>query len=549
MAGRRGPDSCCCDGVGLAAAGDGNFAAGSNAGLLLAFDVLLLLLYVASLLHAVVAVAARYSIRWDSWVCPGRWPGPYVAVVTAAMLTYTVWSGVVVWLARWLSPDDKAMYQPGSDIGYPPVFVALAQWSVLLIASVVAITGLVAAVSFWRRRSASAGDLIWETAAWQATSPSERPQAPSYLAWRARVCNARWFADIRRWIEFGLGLTTLGATCGVLYVSYVYTVYWLGSDGAFRLGAALAALCVALTVVARAAAVRDRPPQPASMNSEPSIGRRFRLPLGVTGAAVLLVSVIVIGVWINVSLRQLPTRPPTPSVPTWLASVVNEGLASSILTALPIVCVIFLQRAIRQPTTRRTVGAIWDVTTFWPRAFHPLAPPSYAERAVPELIIRVRGLLNRGHRVILLGHSQGAVLVAAVAAQLASLTESARNRLSVITYGNPIAPLYMRWFPVYMNEHAIAAAQAAHAGERGLRWINFFRRTDPIGRELFTQRTGSPPITTDPRATDYWLADPPIDHHQIGDGPPRIRGHAHAGYLRQSGLARHLQHEAERLLE
>jgi hypothetical protein len=61
---------------------------------------------------------------------------------------------------------------------------------------------------------------------------------------------------------------------------------------------------------------------------------------------------------------------------------------------------------------RRAVGIVWDVASFFPRRFHPLAPPSYAERSVPELRGRLIDLTAHG-QVLLIAHSQGTLVSAA----------------------------------------------------------------------------------------------------------------------------------------
>jgi hypothetical protein len=65
------------------------------------------------------------------------------------------------------------------------------------------------------------------------------------------------------------------------------------------------------------------------------------------------------------------------------------------------------RRAYRNAQLRRTIGILWDLATFWPRASHPLAPPCYCERALPDLISRTRAAPTGDRRVVLSAHSQG----------------------------------------------------------------------------------------------------------------------------------------------
>ncbi|WP_443064614.1 hypothetical protein [Streptomyces sp. NBC_00582] len=132
------------------------------------------------------------------------------------------------------------------------------------------------------------------------------------------------------------------------------------------------------------------------------------------------------------------------------------------------------RRAYKDASARRTIGILWDVGTFWPRAAHPFAPPCYAERAVPDLTWRMTGWTRAtGGRLVISGHSQGSVLAAAAAWQL---KPSDRKRVALLTYGSPIERLYGRWFPAHFGPAALAALH------RDIDcWRNLYRLTDPIG--------------------------------------------------------------------
>lgn len=217
-----------------------------------------------------------------------------------------------------------------------------------------------------------------------------------------------------------------------------------------------------------------------------------------------------------------------------------------LLTALPIAAVFVLRRSLTDPRTRRIVAIGWDVATFWPRSFHPLAPPSYAERAVPELQARLRRIWrgdgpDRPGAVLLLGHSQGAVLVTAALAALP--TDSVEpGRLSVVTYGSPVRRLYARHFPAYFTDALVedTVARLRPAPDAPAAWRNAHRDTDYVGGRLFAPGHRL-------EAVDVYLADPPSPFHPPGDPPPAARNHLERGYRRQGALVDVVSEEATRL--
>lgn len=175
--------------------------------------------------------------------------------------------------------------------------------------------------------------------------------------------------------------------------------------------------------------------------------------------------------------------------------------------------------AYRYQGVRRVVGVLWDLGTFWPRAAHPLAPPCYAERVVPELVARTTWLAGQGG-VVLCGHSQGSVLAVAGVLQL---PQPARAGTALLTYGSPVRRLYARLFPAYLDDETLASAGEYLTGAGGtVRWLNMWRATDPIGGPI-----GSP-------AVDVRLADPTGLDPVPGDTvAPPICGHG--GYPGPSG--------------
>ncbi|MGW2829787.1 hypothetical protein [Streptomyces sp. NPDC001286] len=151
-----------------------------------------------------------------------------------------------------------------------------------------------------------------------------------------------------------------------------------------------------------------------------------------------------------------------------------QALGSWLIGVGFILFVTWGRRAYKDASARRTIGILWDVGTFWPRAAHPFAPPCYAERAVPDLTWRMATWTRAtGGRLVISGHSQGSVLAAAAAWQL---KPSDRKRVALLTYGSPLERLYGRWFPAHFGPAALSSLH-----QEVDCWRNLYRLTDPIG--------------------------------------------------------------------
>jgi pimeloyl-ACP methyl ester carboxylesterase len=199
---------------------------------------------------------------------------------------------------------------------------------------------------------------------------------------------------------------------------------------------------------------------------------------------------------------------------------------------------------------------LWDVFTFWPRAIHPLAPPCYAERAVPELVDRIRLLTGHGSshvddavdiraaaeqadlrrtrgltvpagQVLLTGYSQGSVIVAAAIAQL---PRQVRDHVALLTLACPARRLHGRAFPAFFGAQQLGALgdlldTGPGQNERG-RWKNLCRRSDYFGSWIFAEP--EPRLTSDDLTTrvDQPCWDPVVMVPDADPTPPPIHRHA-----------------------
>ncbi|MGH3491618.1 MAG: hypothetical protein ACRDRL_32110, partial [Sciscionella sp.] len=196
-------------------------------------------------------------------------------------------------------------------------------------------------------------------------------------------------------------------------------------------------------------------------------------------AVLALTAALSVGTALSVVLRL--SQPPR-ALPSWTAPLSGFGVLMLGFLAVALLRSVYL--AARKPSAARHLGSIADLASFWPRETHPIVPPCYALKAIPEIAARAAEYLKDGNtRVVLSAHSQGSVLMlAAAGALLETLSETERERLGVLVSGAPLQWAYPRAFPAVVP---VSALSALYAGLDG-RLRALCRGTDPFGGAVTT---------------------------------------------------------------
>lgn len=173
---------------------------------------------------------------------------------------------------------------------------------------------------------------------------------------------------------------------------------------------------------------------------------------------------------------------------------------------------------------RVTVGVLWDLLAFWPRASHPMCPPPYGGRAVLELARRTTDIAKdpRNNTLVLSGHSQGSVVCLAAVAVIAvedqeknlhgdaeefitqAAAETTLPKLALVTYGSQLQWAYARLFPRYVGFDIISRTYTTTLRSR---WRNLHRWTDPLGGPVLTwPNDGTPAPAGLDEANPHWTS-------------------------------------------
>ncbi|MGH3176565.1 MAG: hypothetical protein ACRDPF_22220, partial [Streptosporangiaceae bacterium] len=326
------------------------------------------------------------------------------------------------------------------------------------------------------------------------------------------------------WPVFAFGAAPVGLLLGAIVAGIVLLRRYRGNTREFGTGTAGASSPVAAAYAASTAGGGNGD-DPAYGKNRGAIARAWALGLIVdnadaatalaVGGTLLLVLAAEIAAAAGAGAAGHPATLPS----VWHGAA---ALISLIVIAVAGGLVTLLRQAYTDPAKRKTIGALWDVGTFWPRAVHPLAPPCYAERAVPEVVDRIRlltghisseptdiarlkyeaelpnldrttGLTVPPGPLLLTGYSQGSVIAPAVVAQLPACV---LPEVALLTLACPAQRLYGRAFPAYFGQRqltelarlldATAPARQPQNPKPG-RWKNLRRRSDYIGSFIFAE--------------------------------------------------------------
>jgi hypothetical protein len=178
--------------------------------------------------------------------------------------------------------------------------------------------------------------------------------------------------------------------------------------------------------------------------------------------------------------------------------------------------------AFRVQRTRKSVGILWDLASFWPRSAHPFAAPCYAERAVPDLVTRVywhaRDEKDAPRRIVLAAHSQGTVISAATLFQLKAIddaeapsrpagTDPVLSWVAFLSFGCVLRRLYAKFFPAYFGVRELTKLRDEVLSTPGHepRWRNLWRHSDYLGGQVMA---GPPPMYPTLNSIEVELVDP-----------------------------------------
>ncbi|MDL5156025.1 alpha/beta fold hydrolase [Actinomycetospora termitidis] len=179
------------------------------------------------------------------------------------------------------------------------------------------------------------------------------------------------------------------------------------------------------------------------------------------------------------ALSVILATPVAAAVIVWLYSAIYRQpfLASIVLFIVNIsagLALILLITRGRLHTSKSIFSTLADVAGFWPPIWTPFAGVHYRDRVVDgiEKILQE----TRAEEVALVGHSQGSVVAAWLAA---ARTSTASPKLHLVTCGSPLQSLYATFFPSYFDK---AFFHDAKNGSNS--WLNLWRKTDYIGTSL-----------------------------------------------------------------